>query len=60
VTSEQARVAEPIDRDRCDDPSADGDSRPQPQPRASFDGLETMKGGEFFFAPSIPFLRYLA
>lgn len=31
-----------------------------PQTEASFDGFVTMKGGEFFFAPSIPFLQGLA
>lgn len=31
----------------------------KPEVAASFDGFVTMKGGEFFFAPSIPFLQRL-
>lgn len=56
-----------LDSDAAGDPPADrikpkwkaayGQAAPEVQ--AGFDGFVTMRGGEFFFAPSIPFLRSL-
>jgi hypothetical protein len=59
MTPETHADTTPIDLDALEDTPVDFDDRSAPR-QASFDGLATMKGGEFFFAPSIPFLRYLA
>ncbi|MDT4894954.1 MAG: hypothetical protein QOH25_31 [Acidobacteriota bacterium] len=42
------------------DPNNPGNTRPPDTETSFFGGFVTLKGGEFFFAPSIPFLKVLA
>jgi deferrochelatase/peroxidase EfeB len=42
------------------DPANPGNTKPPDKKPFSFEGFVTLKGGEFFFAPSMPFLKVLA
>lgn len=42
------------------DPANPGNTKPPDTKDFSFEGFVTLKGGEFFFAPSLPFLKVLA
>jgi Dyp-type peroxidase family len=42
------------------DPANPGNTKPPDTKDFSFSGFVTLKGGEFFFAPSMPFLKVLA